>query len=342
MKIALVSSAALFVDGGYRFIVDWLEPAIRDFGHEVERIYLPSSEAPETLLDELLAYRLMDLSETADRVITFRPPAHLINHPEKVVWFIHHYRAWYDLWDSEYCPIPSTPRWRGVRQQLIRADTNALAEARRVYCNSATVADRVRRFNGIESEVLYPPLSNPDRFRNDTYGDEILCICRFARHKRQHLLVEAMRHVRTPVRLRLCGSRTPYVDELERIAADLPRGKVSIEARWISEQEKVDRLASALAVAYFPIDEDSYGYPTLEAAHARKAALVASDGGGVTELVRHGTEGMVLDPDPRAIADAFDHLWSDRKTAATMGEAAFSRVIDLGIGWPRVVEALLS
>ena len=33
----------------------------------------------------------------------------------------------------------------------------------------------------------------------------------------------------------------------------------------------------ALAVAYVPDDEDSYGYPSLEAAHARKAVLTASD-----------------------------------------------------------------
>ena len=61
--------------------------------------------------------------------------------------------------------------------------------------------------------------------------------------------------------------------------------RVIFEDRWISEEEKVERLATALAVAYVPDDEDSYGYPSLEAAHARKAVLTASDSGGVLELV---------------------------------------------------------
>jgi len=342
MKIALVSSAMPFVDGGYKFIIEWLDSVLREQGHQVEKIYHPSLEDPETLFDEMLAFRLLDLSDATDRVVTFRPPAHVVPHPNKVVWFIHHFRVWYDLWGTKYCTIPETPYWRAFRARLIRADRNALLEAQKVFTNSRTVSRRLREFNDIDSEPLYPPVHAPERFRSDEYGNEILCVCRFSNHKRQRLLVEAMHHTRTPVRLRLCGAYTPYVTELEAAAQGLDPLKVAIEARWISEEEKIERLAPALAVAYFPTDEDSYGYPTLEGAHARKGAIVASDGGGVTEFVRDGIEGFVLDPDPRAIADAFDRLWGDRRLAARLGEAAQVRVTELGIDWPSVVGKLLS
>ncbi len=44
MRICLVSSFVPFINGGGRFIVEWLEQKLREHGHEVERFYLPSEE----------------------------------------------------------------------------------------------------------------------------------------------------------------------------------------------------------------------------------------------------------------------------------------------------------
>ena len=115
-----------------------------------------------------------------------------------------------------------------------------------------------------------------------------------------------------------------------------------LEDRWISEEEKVERLATALAVAYVPDDEDSYGYPSLEAAHARKAVLTASDLGGVLELVSHGYNGIVAPPDPRSLAQAMDQLYRDRVLATRMGAANERRLAELRIDWANVVDALTS
>lgn len=339
MKIALVSSAVPMIFGGGRFIVDWLEEALLEHGHSVEKVYLPSTDDPATLFDQMMAFRLLDLSDTADQVITFRPPAHVVPHPNKVAWFIHHVRVYYDLWGTPYSPVTPNPYWDTFRKRLICSDTAALSEARKLFTNSKVVGQRLQEFNGLKSETLYPPVHRPGRFRSDSYGDEIVCICRLEHHKRQHLLIEAMQHTRTPVKLRLCGAETPYTKTLHRAAAK--SSNIEIEARWISEDEKVERLAPSLAVVYFPIDEDSYGYPTLEGAHARKGVIVASDGGGVTEFVRDGVEGFVIDPDPRVIADAFDRLWADRKLAARLGEAAHHRVCELGIDWATVIRKLV-
>lgn len=338
MKVALLSSSAPLVSGGYSFIVEWLERVLREHGHQVETIFLPVDERPETLFDEMLGFRLLDLAGQADRLITFRPPAHLAPHPDKIVWFIHHFRVYYDLWGTQYCPVPDTPYWRAFRNRLHRADGVGLGEARRVFANSRTVAERLRTYNGVDGEVLYPPLFAPERFRCDEIGDEIVCVCRFAAHKRQHLLIEAMRRTRTPVRLRLCGDHSEYA---ERLAAEAP-ARVRLEARWIPESRKADLLADALAVAYVPTDEDSYGYPILEGAHARKGSVTTTDGGGALEFVRHNVEGLVVEPDPDALAEAFDRLWSDRRLAARLGEAAQARIDELGVAWPRVVEKLLS
>lgn len=345
MKIGLVSSTIPFAQGGGRFIVDWLSAKLAQSGHQVETVWIPYSDEPTQMLPQMAAFRMLDLERFFDRIITFRPPAHVVKHPAKIVWFIHHIRIFYDLWDTMYCPVPPTPYWQSFRRALMEADTRTLAEARTIFTNSKVVADRVRRFNNLECEVLYPPVLAPERFFSEAWGDEIVCVCRVEHHKRQHLLIEAMRHVRTPVRLRLAGDTMSqaYMTQLgETVAAYRLEHKVVIDARWVSEEEKIALLATALASAYIPLDEDSYGYPTIEAAHASKATIAALDGGGVLEFIKDGENGILVPPQPEAVADAFDRLWLDRSLARRLGEAANDRVREMKITWEHVLERLLA
>jgi glycosyltransferase involved in cell wall biosynthesis len=345
MKIALASSFVPFVYGGGRFIVEWLEEKLIERGHMVERFYLPFVDRPGDLFDQILAFRLLEIGENCDRLIAFRPPAHVLSHPNKVLWFIHHIRSFYDLWNSPYRFVPDNPRGRAVRQTLIDLDTRTILEARKIFTNSRVVASRLKHFNGIDANPLYPPINNPERFRNDGYGDEIVVVCRIELHKRQWLLVDAMRFVKSSVKLRLCGTgmSTDHIQSIRRAIAEHGlEDRVILEDRWISEDEKVERLAPALAVAYPPEDEDSYGYPSLEAAHARKAVLTTTDSGGVLELVEDGRNGLVAAPEPRALAEAMDRLYLDRGRTASMGAANFERLQELRIDWDTVVEALTS
>lgn len=345
MKVGIVSSATPLVQGGGRFIVDWLEQKLREYGHRVEVIYIPFADEPDHILPQMNAFRLMHYEEAFDRVITFRPPAHVVRHSRKVVWFIHHLRVFYDLWETPYRGFPDTMPFRALREAIVRADTAALAEAHRVFTNSRVVADRLRRYNGIEGEVLYPPILAPELFTSAEYGDEIVSVCRMEHHKRQHLLIAALRHTRTPVRLRLCGrGLSPgYVASLHAAVAEQGlQDRVAIEERWVSEDEKADRLSRALASAYVPYDEDSYGYPTIEAAHARRCTITVTDSGGVPEFVSDGVTGLTTAPEAEALAEAFDRLYADRTLARRLGEAAKERVAALGIEWDTVVAKLLA
>ena len=345
MRIAICSSFVPFINGGARFIVDWLGEKLREHGHSVEIIYLPMLETPKDLLQQMSAYRMMDLSETVDRVITTRPPAHLIQHPKKVAWFIHHFRMYYDMWDSSYRGFPDDARHRALREALVRADTTALAESHRLFTNSQVVADRVKRYNGLDAEVLYPPLLDVSHFHDAGQGDEIVYVCRMEQHKRQHLLLEAFKYVASPVPLRLCGSSSGrgYTEGLHAfIESHGLQGRVTCVDRWITEDEKAQWLAGALAAAYLPEDEDSYGYPSLEAAQSSKPIITTTDSGGVLEFVEHGRNGMIVEPDPRALAEAIDALWSDRARTREMGREAKRRVQELNINWEHVVERLLS
>jgi glycosyltransferase involved in cell wall biosynthesis len=269
----------------------------------------------------------------------------MVQHPRKVVWFIHHLRMFYDLWNTRYSPVPDDATGRALRAAIIAADNAGLGEAHRVFTNSRVVGDRMRHFNGLASEVLYPPVLRPEMFRAGEYGTDIVSVCRMEHHKRQHLLVEAMAHTRTQVRLRLCGTsiNSVYIDELRATAERLGVGnRVVFESVWISEAEKADHLAHALASAYVPYDEDSYGYPTIEAAHARRCTVTVTDSGGVPEFVIDDVTGLVTAPDPPALGAAFDRLYADRQLARRLGEAAGEQIATLGIDWDTVVAKLLA
>lgn len=345
MRIIVASTTVPHVDGGGRLIVRWTAEALRAAGHEVEEFYLPFPPAVQATLPALVGLRRMPFKSSCDRLITIRWPAHVLQHDNKAVWFIHHYRQVFDLWDTPYRNVEDNAEGRSFREILRQVDTEGLSEARDLYSNSLIVRDRIRDYNGLEAEPLFPPLGgDTSRFRCDEYGDFVFYPSRVTPIKRQFLAVEAMAHTRTPVRLVIAGEPVnPDVrEDLQRAAAASGAGsRIDFRFRWITEDEKVQLLARCLAVPYLPLDEDSYGYPSLEASHARKAIITLTDAGGALEFVRDGQEGLVVEPTPAALGAAFDRLYEDRAFAERLGEASFARRAELNIDWEHVVGRLV-
>ncbi|MGD1090974.1 MAG: glycosyltransferase family 4 protein, partial [Bryobacteraceae bacterium] len=299
------------------------------------------------MLDQMLAIRLLDVSAHGECLIAVRPPSYLLSHPRKILWFIHHHRTAYDLWGTKYQDIPDTPEGRTYRDSIIHADNVAFQESERVFCNSGVVAARLKHYNQVEAQVLYPPLWQPGRFRAGAFDDYLVYVSRIVNHKRQLLAVEALRHTRTPVKLVIAGRPDPdaqaYLYQIQDTIREYDlQQRVTVVPRWITEQEKADLFADSLAGIYIPFDEDSYGYPTLEAHHSGKAVITAADSGGTRELIVDGENGFVAEPQPEALAFAMDRLYEDRALAKRMGEAGRRRLTELGIEWGVVVNSLVA
>ena len=81
---------------------------------------------------------------------------------------------------------------------------------------------------------------------------------------------------------------------------------------------------------------------TLEAMLSGKPVVVPSDGGGAAELVEHGRTGKIVEPDPQAIADCLDSLYSDRVRAHKMGERGLEKLTSMNLSWDHVVEKLIN
>jgi glycosyltransferase involved in cell wall biosynthesis len=344
VKVILVSSSTPFVHGGALVLVQWLEEALLDQGHEVEVYTIPVMSSPEQLPLQMLGLRLWDFTGHGDRLITVRTPSHLVRHHNKVAWFIHHHRPAYDLWDT-HRDVPDDPDGHEFRRMQFSADETGLAECRAVFTNSRTVSDRLRHFNGIESEVLLPPLGRDAHIPPGPRGDTIVCISRVVPHKRQLLAVQAMAHTRSDVRLVVAGQDDDG-DYAPQIFREIDRLGLEDRVRFIhtniTEELKRRLLSSALGVVHVPVDEDSYGYSGLEAASARRALITTTDSGGVLELVQDDVNGLVVEPTPEALGQAFDRLYEDRSLAERLGEAQSVRVDELGINWEHAISRLLA
>ncbi|HEV8578341.1 MAG TPA: glycosyltransferase family 4 protein [Thermoanaerobaculia bacterium] len=342
-RIVICATQVPFAYGGAEMLVDSLRDELRSRDFEVDVAALPFHWPNRTeLLKGSLAWRLINLTEAEGRridlVIATRFPSYLVKHPNKVVWLIHQLRQAYDLLGTRYSDFSDREPRDAKALAMIRAmDRRTLSEARAVYTISGNVAERLRRFNEIEAEVLYPPPKLDPLLRPGSFGDAIFTLGRLDPLKRFDLLVRAMKHTETPVRCLIGGSGP----ERESLAALIDRlglqGKVELLGR-IEDRDVVEQYANCLGVFYAPYDED-YGYVTVEAFKAAKPVITTADAGGVLEFVEDGVNGFVCPSDsPSEIGAQIDVLFRDRERARTMGLAGQTKVRQ--ITWDRVIERL--
>lgn len=349
MRVAVCHPQTPFVKGGAETHAEQLVRALRHAGHEAELVYVAGKWYPGTeLVHQMAVWRSLDLSESnglpIDAVIPLKFPAYLVKHERKIVWLIHQHRTAYELWDhAEYADLARQEEGAVVRDMVHAADRIALGEAKRVFTNSKNVQERLWSWLRIASEPLYHPSPISQALMTmeaGPYGDEIVFPSRFESLKRQSLAVDAMRHVRTDVRLVLAG-RGPQEDALRRQIHDGKlEDRVSIEV-WPSDARLEQLLLGALGVYFGSFDED-YGYVTIEGFAARRPVVTLRDSGGPLEFVKDGDTGLVASPEPAAIAEAFDRLYADRALAARLGAAGRALIEREVPSWPEVVARLLA
>jgi len=216
-------------------------------------------------------------------------------------------------------------------------DTSALSECRRIFTISRNVAERLARFNGLAGEALYPPPQHLGRYRTDEYGDYLFYAGRLDRLKRLELALDALARAKAGIRLKIAGSG-PQEGELRRQIERLGLTDRVELLGFVPPEDLIALYADCRAAYYAPLNED-YGYVTVEAFLSRKPVLTTSDAGGPLEFVSDGETGLVSAPDPAAVADAMDRLWSAPEARLReMGEAGHARVRD--INWDNVIDRL--
>ena len=142
-----------FASHGRSRHLDWTERLLIDRGHRVERVELPWKNDPGVIVPQMAAYRWVDLA-AADRIICFAPPAYLIPHHSKVVWFARGIDAG--------APEAGRPAGCGLGRRALldaiaAAESAALREAVHVFAIDSGAQKYLRDAHDIGSLVLAPP-----------------------------------------------------------------------------------------------------------------------------------------------------------------------------------------
>jgi glycosyltransferase involved in cell wall biosynthesis len=345
MRVAVVTSAPLFVEGGHLVIARALLEALREEGHEAAIVLTPQNrfgrQGAAYLATWLTDVGVGDRNNAVDRVISLRYPSYAVRHPNHVVWLNHTMREYYDQWNT----FRDTLSWKGrikegTRRRLIHAADHYLLtkKVRKVYAQSRTISARLQRWGGIHSDVLYPP--PPQRaYRCEEYGDYIFAVSRLAPLKRLSLLIEALANPEAAgIRCVIAGDGEEHKVLEHAIMTRGLSSRVKLIGR-IDDGQMLEHLAKCRAVCFPPFDED-YGFVTVEAFASRKAVVTCSDSGGPAELVVDDLNGKVCAPRPETLAVALRELMDDAAAAERMGQAALDHVA--AMTWSRAVGRLLS
>src|SRR5262249_35548301 len=146
-------------------------------------------------------------------------------------------------------------------------------------------------------------------YRPAGFGDYVLSAGRLDPLKRFDLLIQAVSHAATPVKVKIAGAG-PEEGKLRELAARLGGADRVELLGWVAEDEMVRLFSQALAVYYAPYDED-YGYVTVEAFKSGKPVVTTADSGGVLEFVEDGVDGFVAAAgSAREIGARFDLLFA--------------------------------
>jgi starch synthase len=201
--------------------------------------------------------------------------------------------------------------------------------------------------NGIDTE-LWSPSSNPDRVRElgvDPDRPSVVFVGRITRQKGLPLFLRAAAELPPEVQLVLCAG-APDTPEIEREVRGLVEGLAATRSGvvWIAEmlpRADVVALLSQATVFACPSIYEPLGIVNLEAA-ACGTAVVASDVGGIPEVVDDGRTGLLAHYDPddiaafeRDLAARISELLADPDRAAAMGAAGRERVLT-EFGWPAI------
>ena len=141
-----------------------------------------------------------------------------------------------------------------------------------------------------------------------------------------------------PIGLILAGPSSP---EFETFAADLPKDV----ARWLTRlgplalEDRAEFFA-AIDVFAMPSRTDSYGIVFLEA-WANGLPVVAAEAGGVSEVIRHNLDGLLVPfGDISKLSEAIGGLIDDPNAARTLGTQGRDRIAS-GYSWDDRYKTLL-
>ncbi len=223
----------------------------------------------------------------------------------------------------------SKARWRETRRKIV------YKLATRVIANSQAASQDVQRVYGVpphKCHVFYDSLADPlPTLPAHQPGNQplIVCVARLAPMKGQDTLIRAIALLTDDlpeVRAEFVGDG-PQRSNYERLAQQLGVADRCTFVGHVPHDEVLARMAAA-TVCVMPTRSEAFGLVNIEAM-AVGTPVVASQVGGIPEIIRDGQDGFLVPPDdPQALADRLRLLLTDPALRARMSQSARQRFLD--------------
>lgn len=209
--------------------------------------------------------------------------------------------------------------------------------------------------NGVDTGVWYPAEAGGEESVLDELGVDrsrpiVAFVGRITRQKGVPHLIAAAHRFDPAVQLVLCAGApdTPEIAaEVSAAVSDLSEQRSGVF--WVRDFlpiHEIREILSAATIFVCPSVYEPLGIVNLEAM-ACGTAVIASDVGGIPEVVSDGVTGTLVHYDPADIAgfearlaDAVNAMVADPQRAATYGAAGRQRCID-EFSWARIAEQTL-
>lgn len=180
----------------------------------------------------------------------------------------------------------------------------------------------------VHADVIRYPFVLPPASPLGTGG--ALFVGRLEYRKGIDTLIQAWPSVDTDDTLRLVGSDVVDYRTNTPIGASLLKGIDRTEFLGPQPPERVKQLQAEASVIVVPSPDDNFPFTCVEAMAAGRI-VVAANHGGASEMIEHGTSGLLFEPyDPAALAQSLTRACgmtdADRRV---MGAAARERIADL-------------
>ncbi|MEX5719615.1 glycosyltransferase [Geodermatophilus maliterrae] len=242
-----------------------------------------------------------------------------------------------------HCSVGHTLTGRGPRVRLLRAlggwiERSTLRRADGVVVLTGRTAAALRP-DGVPAGRLWTIPSGFDPALFSGGADDVFpgvarprigYVGRLAPQKRADVLVRAFGRMLRPASLVVVGDG-PDRALVARLAAEGPAAARTTLAGFV-EHGRVPAVLASLDVLVLPSAYEEMG-SVLTEAMAAGLPVVASDVGGIPEVVRHGETGLLVPPgDVGALTAALDSLASDPALRARLAAGARARSADYA--WP--------
>jgi glycosyltransferase involved in cell wall biosynthesis len=313
-------------------------PLLREFGigERVKLVKLPRSTVrgryaffhetvvqPRIWEQQIPRHQVYLLWQFPTQMIQRRPSVWFASEPPRVLYDLRHHatveqdEALVHLYPKLSYDRLRVSDWQVLLHMIEKIDATSRFDRLATHCHGT--ARYLESVYGREADrVIYPGIDVKHPYSSPPSFDKLIFVGRLWRHKRVHLLLQALALSDPCIELIVAGEG-PDLPELRSQARGLGIEK-RVRFAGSASVEQRDRLyQEACCCVYTPVREP-FGMVPLEAAAAGRP-IVATEGGGYAEILKEDAAIFVPAAAPE-VADAIHAILSNPQKAMEMGRAA--------------------